>query len=449
MSFTFISLFSGIGGFELALNKHGGKCVFASEIDKHARKSYKAIFGYEPYGDITKIKADDIPCHDILTAGFPCQSFSIAGKRAGLNDTRGTLFYEIRRIAEKKQPKVLLLENVKGLLSNNKGKTIDTVVAELNNIGYVVDFEILNSKYFEVPQSRERVYFVCIREDLVKAEPWNLKGRKNNVLTKTKKRINEWAKTFNFFWPEQKKVKKKLKDILQSNVDEKYYISEEKAKKLVEQLKKDKDLKQVGYINKKMQGNIVYDPEGVSATLTSQTGGLGGKGVTLLKEEPNQKMLGLLSSTKSLNDAGNGHRTHILEREEVPSWISKPDELSKTIRVGGKGSLNKKDCYDFIAEELTPEKTEIKQQGCGYKEKNTQERQKIVTGKHPKYRIRKLTPRECWRLQGFKDKYFNKAKEAGISSSQLYRQAGNAVTVNVIDELVNKLSYFLPDLKHD
>src|SRR5690606_25435908 len=138
--FNYVSLFSGIGGFEQALNELGGNCVLASEIDKFANQAYEALYGHPTAGDITAIAAEDVPDHDVLVGGFPCQAFSVAGKRGGFEDARGTLFFEVARIAATKQPRVLLLENVKGLVSHDKGRTLDTIVQTLNDIGYTVDF---------------------------------------------------------------------------------------------------------------------------------------------------------------------------------------------------------------------------------------------------------------------------------------------------------------------
>src|SRR5699024_2384349 len=189
------------------------------------------------HGDITKIDEKDVPEHDLLVGGFPCQAFSVAGKREGFADTRGTLFFDIARIAAEKKPKALLLENVKGLINHDKGNTLDTMIKTLNDIGYIVDFDILNSKYFGVPQNRERIFIVAIREDLFEAEPFSdvaLAGQ--TIVPKGKRRIGEWAKTFNFDWPEQTEVSTRLRDILESSVDEKYYLDEEKTAKLVAQL---------------------------------------------------------------------------------------------------------------------------------------------------------------------------------------------------------------------
>src|SRR5690606_30555359 len=185
---------------------------------------------------ITQIDAKDIPDHDLLVGGFPCQAFSVAGKRRGFEDTRGTLFFEIVRIAKEKRPKAILLENVKGLVNHDKGRTLDIMIETLNEIGYVVDFDVLNSKYFGVPQNRERIFIVAMRDDLIEQEEWSEETTKGNtIVPKRKRQINEWAKTFNFDWPEQTEVTTRLRDILETDVDEKYYLDEEKTAKLAAQ----------------------------------------------------------------------------------------------------------------------------------------------------------------------------------------------------------------------
>ena len=158
---NFIDLFAGIGGFRIALENNGQKCVFSSEIDKFAREVYYHNFGDIPNGDITKIDANEIPDFDILAAGFPCQPFSYAGKLEGFNDrTRGTLFFDVARILEEKKPKMFLLENVKGLKSHKQGETMNTIIDVLENLGYTVYWTILNSHDFGVPQERQRWYCV-------------------------------------------------------------------------------------------------------------------------------------------------------------------------------------------------------------------------------------------------------------------------------------------------
>ena len=162
--FKFIDLFAGIGGFRLAMQNLGGKCVFTSEWDKDAKRTYKANFGERPFGDITKeeTKAFIPDGFDLLCAGFPCQAFSIAGKRGGFEDTRGTLFFDVAEIIKRKQPKAIFLENVKGLRNHNGGKTLATILNVLrNDLGYFVpEPQIINAKDFGVPQNRERIYIV-------------------------------------------------------------------------------------------------------------------------------------------------------------------------------------------------------------------------------------------------------------------------------------------------
>ena len=166
--FTFIDLFAGIGGFRLAMEANGGKCVYSSEWDDAAKQTYYANYGEVPYGDITKVYPSDIPNFDILTGGFPCQPFSSIGKREGFkHKTQGTLFFYIAKIIEQKKPKAFLLENVPGLLSHQEGKTFETIMDVLKNeLGYLVYTKVLNSADFEVPQERKRLYFVGFRKDL-------------------------------------------------------------------------------------------------------------------------------------------------------------------------------------------------------------------------------------------------------------------------------------------
>lgn len=196
--FKFIDLFAGIGGIRRPYQKLGGECVFSSEIDKFAIKTYEANWGETPSGDITQIEAKDIPNFDILLAGFPCQAFSIAGKRKGFDDTRGTMFFEVERILEYHKPKCFMLENVKGLLSHDKGNTFRVMRDILEKkLDYKIYYKVLNAKDFGVPQNRERIIIV---------------GFKNHNI--------------NFEFPEPTGDKTKLGDILEKNVDSKYTISD-------------------------------------------------------------------------------------------------------------------------------------------------------------------------------------------------------------------------------
>lgn len=202
--FTFIDLFAGIGGFRMAFQNLGGECVFSSEWDEQAKKTYFANYGDVPFGDITKESTKKrIPKgFDILCAGFPCQAFSLAGKRLGFEETRGTLFFDVAEILRRYQPKAFFLENVKGLVIHDKGRTFKTILNTLEEVGYVVpDPQIVNAMYFGVPQHRERIYIVGFRKDL-------------------------GIKKGDFTYPEQKEVTKKWIDVREGNpVPAKYYLS--------------------------------------------------------------------------------------------------------------------------------------------------------------------------------------------------------------------------------
>jgi DNA (cytosine-5)-methyltransferase 1 len=164
-NFKFIDLFAGIGGMRIAFERVGGKCVFSSEWDVQAQKTYEANFGEVPAGDINKIKNETIPKHDILLAGFPCQPFSIIGNKKGFSDTRGTLFFEIERILSYHKPHGFLLENVKQLVSHDKGRTFKVILEHLDNLGYFVHWKVLNSLDFGIPQKRERILIVGFIKD--------------------------------------------------------------------------------------------------------------------------------------------------------------------------------------------------------------------------------------------------------------------------------------------
>lgn len=409
--FKYASLFSGIGGFETALNALGGECVFASEIDKFARKAYEALYGQKPSGDITEIHAEDIPNHDVLVGGFPCQSFSVAGKRGGFEDTRGTLIYDVVRIASVKQPSVLLLENVKGLISHDKGRTLDTIMRIINDAGYRLDFEVLNSKYFGVPQNRERVFIVCIREDLVDNDDWIIRG--TNVVAKGKKRISQYdgVKTFNFDYPTNTTISDSLADFLEKEVNERFFLSEEKIAKLVTQLKeRESSTIKLGNPNKiagmygKSQAGSVYHTAGVSPTLDTMQGG---------GREP---MIAIpILSPDRVNKSQNGRR------------FKKDGEPMFTLTAQDRHGIITNDTQSF---DSIYGNTEVSSASRSSKSRYG-------------VRIRKLTPKECWRLQGFSDAQHDAVENAGVSNSQRYKQAGNAVTVNVVYAITKRLLKYL------
>lgn len=225
---TFVDLFCGIGGFHVAATNLGMECVFACDIDADAREAYHGNFGLQPHGDITSIKAKNIPDHDLLCAGFPCQPFSIIGSRKGFSDPRGTLFFDIIRIIREKKPKAVLLENVRQLASINNGKTLESIKDALAQLGYYVDSRILNALNFGVPQKRERVLIVATRKDI-------------GV----------------FPWPDKKIPMKPLADILEKNPDEKHYVSS-KIKRSRQELHKAKISPAIWHENK--SGNISSHP---------------------------------------------------------------------------------------------------------------------------------------------------------------------------------------------
>ena len=162
----FIDLFCGIGGFRVALEELGHQCVFSSDSDKDARYTYQKNYSEMPSGDITRISSEEIPKHQVLCGGFPCQPFSISGNQGGFDDARGTLLHEILRVARHRRPKILFLENVKNYLRHDGGKTLETTVRLLEMANYEVYFQLLNASRYGVAQKRERVYFVCFRKDL-------------------------------------------------------------------------------------------------------------------------------------------------------------------------------------------------------------------------------------------------------------------------------------------
>ena len=230
-----VSLFSGIGGFEEGLKKSPLKAdiLFSSEIDLFAQKSYISNFGEKNlFGDITKIDEKDIPDHDLLLAGFPCQAFSIAGKREGFDDIRGTLFFDVARILKEKQPKYILLENVKNLISHDKSQTIRVILNTLNAIGYTIDFTVINSNEAGVPQNRDRTYIFGVLNGNAEKYVRDIRSAKIDCL---KKELNDTNfRGFNFFNNVVFRNKHKyIEDILQENVSEKYFLSSKKIEKFL------------------------------------------------------------------------------------------------------------------------------------------------------------------------------------------------------------------------
>ena len=421
---NFIDICSGIGGFRTGLERNGHNCIAFAEIDKYAIQSYKAIYDTEnevELGDITTMEASEWEqfkgdC-DMIVGGTPCQSFSIAGKRLGFEDTRGTVFFSYVNAIKQIQPKYFLFENVKGLMNHDKGNTIKVILKAFDEVGYDLDFEIFNSKYYGVPQNRERIYIVGIRKDLsnkpFKPVP---AGKKKIDLLK------EWATcevNYKQIHPIlQTEVTKRLVDVLENEVDEKYYLSEEKTKKLT--------------LNEDLSGRLnyydyrdvdsVHSTEKVSPTLNTMQGG---------NRQPKVAVIGNTSNTGYGSE--NVHSVEGISPTIQARDYKGPKQIA--IREATKQGYALAEQDDSLNVPYPISKT--RRDRVGKKVAQTGEvNQGVVMDD---IRIRKLTPLECWRLQGFSDEQFYKAKDSGVSNSQLYKQAGNSVTVNVVDAIVKEL----------
>lgn len=249
-NYTFIDLFAGLGGFRLSLESLGAHCVYSSEWDEPVRKVYEMNFGDKPHGDITKINEKDIPDHDILCAGFPCQAFSISGKQLGFEDSRGTLFFDVARIVKEKKPKVVFMENVKNFASHDGGNTLNVVKTIMEEMGYTFYFKILNSVNFGIPQKRERIYMVCFRNDL------HIK---------------------NFDFPKSIKLEKYVEDYLITEEDlvKNLYIDREDIyyNEIEDNQYSNKTIR-LGIVNKGGQGERIYSTKGIAITFSANGGGV-------------------------------------------------------------------------------------------------------------------------------------------------------------------------------
>lgn len=383
----FLDLFAGIGGFRLGLEQAGHECVGFCEIDKFARQSYKAIHnteGEREYHDITTVSNEEWRelkgTVDIICGGFPCQAFSIAGKRKGfLDETRGTLFFEIARAAEQIKPRTLFLENVRGLLSHDKGRTFRTIISTLDELGYDAEWQILNSKNFGVPQNRERVFIIGHLRGERGREVFPIRGKDEYL-------------------------------------DSKIMV-----------LNKENGMPR--------ETNRVYSPEGLSPTLNTMQGG--GREPKIMVEGniyPSNGQNGNvynpkgLSPTLSSGTTGNSKNRGI-GSNNAPKIAIKIKEATKQ----GYAIAEQGDSINFSVPNSKTRRGRVGKQVA--QTLDTSCNQATIT---KDMRIRKLTPRECWRLQGFPDWAFDKAQEVN-SNSQLYKQAGNSVTVPVIYEIARRI----------
>ena len=255
-----VDLFSGIGGFHLAFNSFGADIVYASEWDKNAAAVYYDNFGIRPAGDITKINAKDIPDHDVLCAGFPCQAFSISGNQRGFDDSRGTLFFDVARIVSEKKPRLVFMENVKNFASHDKGNTLRIVKTTLENLGYTFFYDVLNAVDYGIPQSRSRVYMLAFRNDL-------------NVTS--------------FQFPQPIPLTMNVKSILlPTEMTKKYVIKrDDVVMRNIKEKKVNRPLR-LGIVNKGGQGERIYSTLGTAITLSAYGGGIGAKtGIYLVDNE--------------------------------------------------------------------------------------------------------------------------------------------------------------------
>lgn len=250
LGLTFIDLFAGLGGFRLALESFGAKCVYSSEWDVHAQKVYAENFGDVPDGDITKAGENAIPDHDILCAGFPCQAFSISGKRRGFEDSRGTLFFDVARIAKAKKPKAVFMENVKNFASHDGGRTLDVVKSAMEEIGYDFYYKVLSAVDYGVPQKRERIYMACFRKDL-------------GIRT--------------FQWPKPFELTRHAEDFLLSGEDDvkNLYVARDDIyyNGVKDDRRSNKPIR-LGIANKGGQGERIYSAKGIAIALSAYGGDL-------------------------------------------------------------------------------------------------------------------------------------------------------------------------------
>lgn len=390
----YFDAFAGVGGFSLGIKAAipTAECIGFSEIDKFAISVYKKHFTKEVnYGDITKIKAGELPDFDCLVGGFPCQAFSIAGKRGGFEDTRGTLFFDLARILQAKKPRLFVFENVKGLLNHQAGRTFKIIITTITELGYDCQWQVLNSKNHGVPQNRERVFIIGHLRGTPRPEVFPLAQNNSEAIilpTITTRVATDSNGT---------------------------YISKKSPQK-------------INQINSPTHSNDrVYNPKGISPTLTMQGGN-------------RQPKIAVPEATKK----GYAEAT-------VGDSINLQQINSKTRRGRvGKGIANTLDTsmHQYtIQPVLTPDRLKKRQNGRRMKETGEPSFTLTAQDRHGIYdgvSIRRLTPLECERLQAFPDNWTKygineKGEEVEISDSQRYKMCGNAVTTTVVRDIFKRL----------
>lgn len=403
---NFVDFFAGIGGIRLGLEQAGHKCVGFCEFDKYARTAYKAMYDTEgewESHDVRATKPYDVPAADLWCFGFPCQDISVAGKQKGLQEgERSGLFYEIMRLLagrrKEDRPRWLLIENVKNLLSIGNGFDFARLLCEVGGYGYSLQWDTLNSKDYGVPQNRERVFIVCYLG--------NIRGREVFPLRPT-------------------------------------------------------DGENPCELNEITQGLSmayrVYNPDGISKTLAAVGGGAGAKtglyavkglkpygstgGVCGFKIVENKTGIAATCAARDYKGISRHNGNAVICMSLREHKLQRQIDTAPTIDTGAHKLTRKQNCCAV----LTPDREEKRQNGRRIKEPGEPSFTLTAQDRHGvalldgNIRVRRLTPRECWRLQGFPDEYFDKARAAGISDTQLYKQAGNSVTVNVARAIGEKL----------
>lgn len=384
------SCFTGIGAWEKGFEYLNipYELKFFCEFDKYPVKSYLEMFNEtenKNIGDITKANVEDLEGIDIFCYSPPCQAFSIAGKQLGFEDKRGILFFESLKIIHAKKPKICMMENVKGLTTKKFNAEFKEMLKALEDEGYNNYWNVLNTKNYGLPQNRERVFVISIRKDIDNR---------------------------NFTFPKPFDNGLRLKDLLENEVDEKFYLSKEKCDKLIMQFKNG-EIKKINTnpSGKGMNGNV--NIKDISPTITTNKG----EGL---------KIVIPCITPDRVEKRQNGRR---FKEDGEPSFTLTAQDRHGILQIGNiveTGNFDNPQRGRIYSEEgISPALNCMRGGGLEPKILNN-------------YKIRKLTPRECWRLQGFKDEDFNKAQKVN-SNSQLYKQAGNSISINVLMEIYKQL----------
>jgi len=477
----YFSMFSGIAGFELAIGEKA-ECIGYSEIDKYAIQVYEEHFKHKNYGDATKIDTRQLPNFDLLVGGFPCQAFSIAGKRKGFDDTRGTLFFDIARILRDKRPKYLLLENVKGLLSHDEGKTFQTILGVLTDLGYFIEWQVLNSKNFGVPQNRERVFIVGHLRGEPRPKVFPI-GEGDEVVKGKNKIAN--TLTSNYYKgaaanrpmiaepplilrgrPRYKDGKRGLKWYKYKDncptVSTNVAAGDQKNMVVQPVLTPDRPKKRQHGRRFKEDGEPSFtltgqDIHGVAIGETLTYKGLCDKiGIYASPQETNAiKTLSVLQKkigTKAFAQWGLGILNSLQKKK-----VLQPILYGKGIRYKANKGTSQVDDSSSSRKEDMPEgelcilwERKCKRRSSYQSRLARQFIKELTKGlselpqQDSSIRIRRLTPLECERLQSFPDNFTKygvneKGEQVEISDSQRYKVLGNAVTVNVVREIMKKL----------